>query len=152
MRAHITKVAGGLAIIGLLVVGGITQSAQAATYPSWSDVVKARKNAAAKATAVKQITELIANLEKDLQVATQIAQEKGSAYNEAQDQYLQADQRSRDLLTQADAAQKKADDAKTLAGRLGLNCTVRAETTLLSTCSSTAARPVQMSCSRVLVQ
>lgn len=119
MRAQITKVAGGLAIIGLLVVGGITQSAQAATYPSWGDVVKARKNAAAKEAAVKQITELIASLEKDLQVATQIAQEKGNAYNEAQEQYLQADQRSKDLLAQADEAQKKADDAKTLAGRLG---------------------------------
>ena len=37
--------------VGLLLVGSVTQPAMAATYPSWNDVVKARKNTAAKAAA-----------------------------------------------------------------------------------------------------
>jgi len=113
------KAVGGLAIVGLLLVGSVTQPAMAATYPSWNDVVKARKNTAAKAAAVKQITALLAALESDLQAATAVAQEKGNAYNDAAEKYQEADQRAQDLQAQADAAQKKADDAKTLAGRLG---------------------------------
>jgi len=119
VRARILKAAGGLAIIGLVVAGAVGQPAQAASYPSWSDVVKARKSQAAKATQVKQIQDLINQLESDLAAATAEAERKGNAYNDAQTKFEDADQRATDLKAQADAAQKKADDAKTLAGRLG---------------------------------
>lgn len=119
MRAHILKVVGGLAVVGVLLVGGITQPATAATYPSWNDVVKARKSTAAKAAEVARIQKLIATLESDVEAASQVAQAAGEAFKEAKDKFDEADQRSQDLQAQADAAQKKANDAKTLAGRLG---------------------------------
>lgn len=113
------KAIGGLAVIGVLVVGGVTAPASATTYPSWNDVVKARKSTATKAAEVARIQKLIAALESDVQAATQVAQAAGDAYQVAQEQFDVADQRSKDLQAQADAAQKKADEAKTLAGRLG---------------------------------
>jgi murein DD-endopeptidase MepM/ murein hydrolase activator NlpD len=119
VRAHILKVVGGLAVIGVLLVGGVTQSASASTYPSWNDVVNARRSTAAKAAEVTRIQKLIATLESDVQAANQVAQAAGETFKEAQDKFDEADQRSQDLQAQADAAQKKANDAKTLAGRLG---------------------------------
>ncbi len=119
MRARILKLVGGLAVIGVLLVGGVVSSASASTYPSWNDVVKARKSTAAKAAEVKRIEGLIAGLQDDVRAATEVAQAKGDIYHEAQDKYDEADQRAQDLQAQADAAQKKADEAKALAGRLG---------------------------------
>lgn len=119
MRAHILKIVGGLAVVGVLLVGAVTDSASAATYPSWNDVVAARKSTAAKAAQVAKIQKLIATLESDLQAANQVAQAAGDAFQVAKDKFDEADQRSQDLQAQADAAQKKANEAKTLAGRLG---------------------------------
>lgn len=119
MRAQIMKVTGGLAIAGLILVGAVVEPAHADSYPSWADVVKARKNQAAKAAQVAQIQKLIQQLADDLAAATADAENKGNAYDAAQNAFEEADQRATDLKAQADAAQKKADDAKTLAGRLG---------------------------------
>jgi murein DD-endopeptidase MepM/ murein hydrolase activator NlpD len=119
MRAQIVKIVGGLAVIGILLAGGVTAPASAETYPNWNDVVKARKSTAAKAAEVKRIEGLIAALQADVQAATEVAHTKGDIYQKAQDKFDEADQRSQDLQAQADAAKKKADDAKTLAGRLG---------------------------------
>ncbi|MEN9751902.1 MAG: hypothetical protein RLZZ600_949 [Actinomycetota bacterium] len=119
MRAQIFKLIGGLAVIGVLLVGGVTAPASASTYPSWNDVVRARKSTAAKAAEVARIKGLIAQLENDVQAATEKARAAGEAYQEAKDAFDVADQRAQDLQAQADEAQKKADAAKTLAGRLG---------------------------------
>ena len=119
MRAQVLKAVGGLAVIGILLVGAVTSPAVASTYPSWNDVVKARKSTAAKAAQVKRIEDLISGLQAEVQAATEIASAKGEIYQQAQDKYDEADQRSQDLQAQADAAQKKADEAKALAGRLG---------------------------------
>ena len=113
------KIIGGLAVIGVLLVGGVTAPASASTYPSWNDVVRARKSTAAKAAEVTRIQGLIDALQNDVQQATQAAQAAGEAYQEAKDKFDAADQRAQDLQAQADEAQKKADAAKTLAGRLG---------------------------------
>lgn len=119
MRAHILKVFGGLAVVGVLLVGGVTTPALAETYPSWNDVLNARKSTAAKAAEVTRIQKLIAALEADLAEANRVAEIAGTAYQKAQEQFADADQRSQELQAQAEASQKKADDAKALAGRLG---------------------------------
>jgi murein DD-endopeptidase MepM/ murein hydrolase activator NlpD len=119
VRAQILKAAGALVVVGLLLTGAITQPAVAATYPSWSDVLKARKSTAAKAAQVKAIQATIAGLQKDVADATAWAQAAGEEYQKAQEKFDAADQRAQELQAQADAAKKKAEDAKTLAGRLG---------------------------------
>jgi murein DD-endopeptidase MepM/ murein hydrolase activator NlpD len=119
VRAQILKAVGALVVVGLLLSGAVTQPAVAATYPSWSDVLKARKSAAAKAAQVKAIQATIAALQKDVADATAWAQAAGEEYQKAQEKYDAADQRAQELQAQAEAAKNKAADAKTLAGRLG---------------------------------
>lgn len=104
-----------MALVAALAGVNVT-AAQA--YPSWDDVQNAMNNEAAKADQISQLQGYIAQIQAELDAATQKAKEAGDAYATAVAKFDEADVRYKELTTAAADAQKKADAAATAAGRL----------------------------------
>lgn len=106
----------------LVAVGTVTVSdndvAWAVDYPSWNDVVKARKSEAATKSAIKRIESLIAGLEADVERTQAEAEAKGEIYFEADQKFQEAAVKADELQTQADDASALAEDSKRRAGEL----------------------------------
>lgn len=106
----------GIAAIGLL--GSAAAPAFAASYPSWDDVERAKRNEKSKAAEVSRIQGLIAGLASDLANKQAEAERLGAEYNAAQEAFEEAVDRADALQKQADDERAKADAASEKLGRL----------------------------------
>lgn len=91
--------------------------AYAATYPSWADVLKARKNVALKEKAIAEIKQIIKGLEKKVATAQAEAERVGTIFQEAQQAYDEAAYKADQLQAQADEAKQAADASRIRAGQ-----------------------------------
>jgi murein DD-endopeptidase MepM/ murein hydrolase activator NlpD len=110
-----------VAALSLVVTGGVLavpSAAQAADYPSWEDVQAAQSDANAKAAEIVVVQDLLTQLQTDLDTKNADAVAKGTAYEEAQTAYDQAEFKLGQLQDQADAADAVAAASEARAGQL----------------------------------
>ena len=112
-----------LAVLGVFATGSLvatdtTSAVAAEKYPSWSDVVKARKSEANTRAKVVQIRALIVRLEAQVKKTEADSVKKGNAYQEAEEKYFEASIKAAQLKTQADRAAKTANNSESRAGQL----------------------------------
>lgn len=92
--------------------------AQAATYPTWDDLQKAKSNTAAGAARVIEIQGLIANLQIEVEETQAEAVARGAELEIAQNKFDDATRRADELQLQADESKGEADAATKQAGQL----------------------------------
>ena len=124
MQTHNRRWAHGfiaaIAAVALLVTGSIAATekpAYAADYPSWSDVVEARRDVAKAKAQIKKIREAIAAITAQVERTQAIAEEKGAVYFEAQQAFDEAAYVADQLQAQADDAQARANESRSRAGQ-----------------------------------
>lgn len=100
-----------------LLVQPLTISAFAATYPSWTDVLNARNNVAAKKRAIAQLEAILAELTSKAEAAQIEAERMGAIFQEAQDAFDDAAHKADQLQAQADAAEETATESRIRAGQ-----------------------------------
>lgn len=119
-----------------LLVQPLANSAVAATYPSWTDVLNARNNVAAKKKAIAQLQAMLAELTAKSEAAQAEAERLGAIFQEAQDAFDEAAYKADQLQAQADAAEKTATESRIRAGQfvseLARVGSINVSTTLLS--------------------
>lgn len=106
-----------LALSGVLVATS-AEMAWAKDYPTWSDVVKARKNENATKAEIKRIKALLSALRVEAERTAADAQVKGELYQVADQKYQEAALRAAELQTQADEAKVLAAESKKRAGEM----------------------------------
>jgi murein DD-endopeptidase MepM/ murein hydrolase activator NlpD len=107
-----------LAIAGL--VGSLVldaPAAQAASYPSWDDVVAARGKESAKQSQIVEIRGLIAGLSDEVAAAKAEAERLGDAFEVAQRKALRAAEKERALREDAEEHAEVAEASAAQAGR-----------------------------------
>ena len=121
MRRLIRTIAIGstlvMALSGVLVAS-TAEMAWAKEYPSWADVVKARKSEAATKTEIARIRTLLDSLRGEVERTQADAQAKGELYAAADQKYQEAALRAAELQTQADDAKVLAAESKKRAGEM----------------------------------
>lgn len=126
-----------LALVGLIAAGNVAtqthDTAWAADYPSWADVMAARNNVAQKKVEVDRIQALLKQLEDQAAAASAIADEKGKLLQIAQDSFDTQDFKTHQYEIQAKAAQTKADESIKRAGQLAARMARTAGTDLTAT-------------------
>ena len=115
-RTRRMHVAMGAATI--LVLLGVAAPAEAAEYPSWSDVESARSSEAGKQAQVTELTALIAGLTTEVDAARAEAARSATEYEAAQNAFDIATFRATNLRDQADEAAAAAGVSGVQAGRL----------------------------------
>lgn len=111
--------AGILGIAGAaLLAAPQLPAAYAADYPSWDDVVRARKNQAAKAKEVSRVEGLIQALADNVNATRAVAEQRAAEFFAAQQAFFDASSRADELQQQADEQAATAKDAADQAGRL----------------------------------
>lgn len=118
MRQRVRAVIAAFTTLSAVFALGVVLADPAQAFPSWDDVVAAKGNAEAKAAEVASIQGYITQVQAEADAAQAEAQKKGDLFAAAREKFDEADQRTKDLTAQAEAAQKTADDATTAAGRL----------------------------------
>ena len=112
----------GLALISLVVSGAVASpsndSAWAADYPSWSDVLKARNNVSAKEAEIARLQALLTQLQAAVDAADAEAQKRGEEFQKSVEAFDAQDLKTQEYQSQADAAQAKADESMTRAGQM----------------------------------
>ncbi len=135
MRRFWTAV-GSVVVATALLVQPLANSAVAATYPSWTDVLNARNNVAAKKKAIAQLQAMLAELTAKSEAAQAEAERLGAIFQEAQDAFDEAAYKADQLQAQADAAEKTATESRIRAGQfvseLARVGSINVSTTLLS--------------------
>lgn len=119
-RRRVLSVVGGIVTVVMLVSGMVAASerpAYAVDYPSWSDVLEARRNVAAAQTQVKEIRAAIAAITAEVERTQAIAEEAGNLYFEAQLAFDEAAYTAEQLQAQADKAQARAEESRQRAGQ-----------------------------------
>jgi murein DD-endopeptidase MepM/ murein hydrolase activator NlpD len=118
VRPQFRGLAAFVVSVGLLLGPSVAnQFAFAANYPSWSDVLNARKNVALKEKAIAELKGIIKGLEKQAAAAAEEAQRVGTIYQEAQQAFDEAAFKADQLKAQADEAKKAADASRIRAGQ-----------------------------------
>lgn len=118
VRSKLRGLAAFVVSVGLMLGPSVVeQFAFAATYPSWSDVLNARKNVALKEKAIAELKAIIKGLEKKAASAAEEAQRVGTIYQEAQLAFDEAAFKADQLKAQADEAKKAADASRIRAGQ-----------------------------------
>jgi len=117
----IRNIALGSALV-LLVTGGVVASnvpaAYAKDYPSWNDVVKARKNEAATKAEIKRIRALLNELRQEVEATQKDAEEKGELYQLADQRFQEQALKTEELQSQATEAAELAEESKKRAGEM----------------------------------
>lgn len=108
---------GSVVVATALLVQPLTAPAFAANYPSWSEVLKARHDVAAKKKAIAQLQAIIAELTAKVEKTQAEAERLGAIYQEAQDAFDEAAYKAQLLQDQADAAEKTATESRIRAGQ-----------------------------------
>ncbi|GAA2751197.1 hypothetical protein GCM10009869_14070 [Amnibacterium kyonggiense] len=112
---------GGLVALGAAGVAGLVAaplSAEAASYPSWKDVLKARSNVKEKAKEIARLKGLLAQSQAAADAAQKVAEQKGTLYQTAQARVDASNERLQTIEKQVEADEKRAADAKQRAGQL----------------------------------
>lgn len=106
----------------LLLTGAIAatsnDAAFAKDYPSWNDVVKARKSEAATKAEIKRIRGLLDDLRVEVEKTEKDAMEKGEAAQEADQKYQEQALKTAELQKQATEAEELAAESKKRAGEM----------------------------------
>ena len=108
---------GTLVVATALLLQPLTAPAFATSYPSWTDVLNARHNVAAKKKAIAQLQAILAELTATAEAAQAEAERLGAIFQEAQDAFDEAAYKADLLQAQADAAEKTATDSRIRAGQ-----------------------------------
>ncbi len=116
-RTRFTLAAALLALGAFVTPMLAPAAAFADSYPSWSDVVKARKSEAAAKQEIAHIRSLISALADRVQKAQAALAAKTAAYDRTQAAYQDKQAETADLEKQAKAAQKRADASEKTAGQ-----------------------------------
>lgn len=119
-RRRANALVAALAAIALLVTGSIAATerpAYATDYPSWSDVLEARRDVAAAQQKIREIRAAIEAITAEVARTEAIAQEKGEIYYVAQEAFDEAAYTADQLQAQADEAQARADASRLRAGQ-----------------------------------
>jgi murein DD-endopeptidase MepM/ murein hydrolase activator NlpD len=103
--------AGAMLVVGSLFAGNV-QGAYATSYPTWAQVVAARKNASAARAELAKIKSLLASLNRQLTTANAQAQATGIAAAAAEQNYTLAQDKETTLRGQENAAAAKAKKSK----------------------------------------
>jgi murein DD-endopeptidase MepM/ murein hydrolase activator NlpD len=104
----------------LLVTGSIAATerpAYATDYPSWNDVLEARRDVSAAQQKIREIRAAIEAITAEVARTEAIAQEKGEIYYVAQEAFDEAAYTADQLQAQADEAQARADASRLRAGQ-----------------------------------
>ncbi|MCI2956149.1 M23 family metallopeptidase [Agromyces atrinae] len=112
------RITAGLAVILMSLGASVASPAQAATYPSWDDVQKAKSDTAAANAAVENIRSLISGLEVQVAEAIALAEQRADELFAAQQKFDEAVRTADEIQAQADASAASADDAQKNAGQL----------------------------------
>ncbi|MFT4230643.1 MAG: peptidoglycan DD-metalloendopeptidase family protein [Microbacterium sp.] len=113
--------AGAFGIAGaILLAAPQLPAAYAASYPSWDDVARAKRNQKAKAAQVAKIQGLIEGLQDEVTRTQEIADQRAAEFYDAQEEFFDAAQRADDLQSQADAQAEVAQEAADKAARLAV--------------------------------
>jgi len=109
----------GVALLSLLITGGVVGSAHAEDdYPTFAEVQAVRANAVAKEAMIKRIEGVIDDLDKKAQDAQDEAQKYGDIYQAADQAVQEQAVKANALQTQADNASAEAKAAKQQAAQL----------------------------------
>ncbi|MBA4248694.1 MAG: hypothetical protein C0444_10445 [Microbacterium sp.] len=120
IRRRVRGFIAAAAAVALLVTGSVAATerpAYAVDYPSWNDVVEARRDVAAAQAKIKEIKAAIASITAEVERTQAIAEEKGAVYFEAQQAFDEAAYTADQLQAQADDAQARADESRSRAGQ-----------------------------------
>lgn len=120
IRRRVRGFIAAAAAVALLVTGSVAATerpAYAVDYPSWNDVVEARRNVAAAQAKITEIKAAIASITAEVERTQAIAEEKGAVYYEAQLAFDEAAYVADQLQAQADDAQARADESRSRAGQ-----------------------------------
>ncbi len=120
IRRRVRGFIAAAAAVALLVTGSVAATerpAYAVDYPSWNDVVEARRNVAAAQAKITEIKAAIASITAEVERTQAIAEEKGAVYYEAQLAFDEAAYVADQLQAQADEAQARADESRSRAGQ-----------------------------------
>lgn len=119
-RRRVTAFTAAIAAVVMLVTGTIAvneRPAYAVDYPSWNDVIEARRNVASAQAQITQIQAAITAITAEVERTEAISREKGTLYFEAQQAFDEAAFTADRLQAQADAAQLRADESRSRAGQ-----------------------------------
>lgn len=119
-RARWTAVIAGIAAALLLVTTGMTvteRPAYAASYPSWDDVLDARKNVSGAKAKADELRALIQQLADDSAAAQAEAERLGALFEEAQVAFDEAAFQADELQRKSDDAAAKAEESRLRAGQ-----------------------------------
>lgn len=144
MRMRVrTRVLALSVVLTTAAVAGVALPAHATSYPSWSDVQKARSSASAKAAEVKRIQGLLAQSQAQVARTEKVAEQRGAEYQAARDQVDAANDRLNTLKAEVAADRKKAkaatQRAALLAAQLSRTGGTDLETTLFFSAGSSDA-------------
>jgi murein DD-endopeptidase MepM/ murein hydrolase activator NlpD len=111
---------GALGVVALSAfgIGSGVNAAYAASYPSWDDVQRAKRNEAAKAAEVSRIEGLIQSLKQRVAETQAAAEAAGNEFYEAQQAYFAAIAEADALQAQADEQAQIADESARKAGQV----------------------------------
>lgn len=119
-RARWTAVIAGIAAALLLVTTGVTATerpAYAVSYPSWDDVLDARKNVSGAKAKADEIRALIQQLADASAAAQAEAERLGALFEEAQLAFDEASFQADELQRKSDEAAAKAEESRLRAGQ-----------------------------------
>src|SRR4051812_36498783 len=101
LRVAVVAAAAGLAVAAAVVFGAGVAPAFADDYPTWDDVKNAQANAEAKDQEVTRIQGLISEMNAQVSAAQQLATQRGSEYQKAQEAFDTANFVAAELEQQA---------------------------------------------------
>lgn len=119
-RARWTAVIAGIAAALLLVTTGVTATerpAYAVSYPSWDDVLDARKNVSGAKAKADELRALIQQLADASAAAQAEAERLGALFEEAQLAFDEASFQADELQRKSDEAAAKAEESRLRAGQ-----------------------------------
>lgn len=118
-RLRTSRAAAMILAVAIMPIAGVITAAPppalaavTADYPTWQQVAEAQRNESAAKAAVQQIKAQLAQLEQEVAATQAEAMAKGEIYEKAQDKFDAQAIVTDKLQTQADEAQKKADDSR----------------------------------------
>ncbi|MCD2441560.1 M23 family metallopeptidase [Agromyces sp. SYSU K20354] len=117
----VRRMVAGFAVLAIALTGQIVvapQPAFAADYPTWEEVQAAKRDTAAGAAAVTQITALIAELAANVEATRAEAERRTEELFVAQQKYDDAVQRAATIQAEADASAAEAAEAERNAGQV----------------------------------
>jgi len=106
-----------LLLLATGVLAGSEKPAYAVEYPSWDDVLEARRDVNSAQAKITEIRATIAAIAAEVAATQTIAEEKGEIYYEAQLAFDEAAYTADQLQAQADDAQVRADESRSRAGQ-----------------------------------